>query len=54
MAGMTNNKYFRYGAYKVVTDDKVDPIIMGAVMGIMAGLHTPSKKRKCGGHKRRR
>ena len=54
MAGMTNNRYFRYGAYKVMTDKSVDPIIMGAVMGILAGLHAPSKKKKCCGCKKRR
>ena len=54
MAGMTNNRYFRYGAYKVMTDKSVDPIIMGAVMGILAGLHAPSKKKKSCGCKKRR
>ena len=49
MAGMTNNRYFRYGAYKVMTDKSVDPINMGAVMGILAGLHAPSNKKICCG-----
>lgn len=54
MMKLTRNRYFNYGAYRVMTDKNVDPIAMGAAMGILAALHAPAKKCSCGGNRRRR
>ena len=54
MMKLTRNKFFNYGARRVMTDKNVDPVVMGAAMGILAALHTPTKKCSRGGNRRRR